>query len=134
VRWNDLLTHTGMWSSPILTVTNEAKEMFKFLIRPLPFEKLFSLNSLKLISSILLPSPIARQYGILPTTFDIYLFCFLASFISLVYGLCPSNARCFTQFLTYRARINGQTDIGIVGRATEKLGSAFMSAALHRSD
>jgi len=77
----------GVCHSPFLAVTKEGKEICDALMRPILWDRwLPVVNTLKIVTGVLLPEPIARQYGfnvgILPYIYT----SLLLALVQIVYG------------------------------------------------
>jgi len=58
-------------NSTLLTITPEAKIIADAILKPLLWEKFLPFNTLKIVTSALLPSPISSQYQY-PQTFSYF--------------------------------------------------------------
>ncbi len=119
-----------MWSSDVLAVSPPARRIAKAILRPLPFDFLLGINSLELITSVLLPPPIAKQYHMTPTPVGKFLFLVIASLISMVYTALPGSIRYFTQYHHFVSRLEGRKEISWMSRMAERAGSAFVDVVL----
>jgi len=115
--------------SSLITVTEEAREICQSLMRPLPIEKHLPVNSLKTVTGVLLPEPVALQYGF-SVGFGAYLYS--ASFLAMyqiVYNLLPGDIRYLTPYLSAKAKQEGR-ELSTLSRLAAKFADSFVKTSL----
>jgi len=127
-----------MICSRVLCVDQQAAQLKEMLMRPLLWEstdwwrRCIGLNSLSVLTGILLPEPIAKQYGFDTGRASLLYATLLLAALSTLNACLPLSFRSLTQFQQMRvrcARLSDPTaELPLLSRLAERFGTALLQA------
>eukprot|EP00937_MAST-01D_sp_MAST-1D-sp2_P001389 g1389.t1 len=112
----------AMLSSDELAVTPPAQALCGALLRPPHWERRAGTSSLRLATSVLMPEPVGRAFGLRASSPQYAVVLALLAAIKMLYSMLPGSFRYLTQYHQWRLR---ETGVGGQLSATNRLAAAL---------
>jgi hypothetical protein len=115
-----------MFHSQQLTVTDAARDMSTFLMRPPTWERLMGFYTLEMVTSVLLPAHIRHQYRLRYGHLQVWgTVAFFAS-LKMFYTLLPRSFRSFTSYSRWQQRVTHAPSLPLLSRISAGAANLFL--------